>query len=169
MILVNLSERIKFLSTKEGIISFQPGEEKEVDAKIFNSKKLPNSLVIKETKVEEKEEVVNKEPEQKVDAQEDKQLEKSEQDSKGDVENKEPSEDLDKKEPQEPEKAGQDEEKSEDVKEADKEPEEKVNAEEDLIKEEIESLKTKLQSVTGKRQKEVISNKIAELEDKLKK
>ena len=52
MILVNLSERIKFLSTKEGIISFQPGEEKEVDAKIFNSKKLPNSLVIKETKVE---------------------------------------------------------------------------------------------------------------------
>ena len=47
VVLKNLSERIKFLKTKEGIITFKAGEEKEVDSKLINLKNLPNNLVIK--------------------------------------------------------------------------------------------------------------------------
>lgn len=68
VVLKNLSERIKFLKTKEGIITFKAGEEKEVDSKLINLKNLPNNLVIKndqEAEVkEEKETEKIEEPEQ---------------------------------------------------------------------------------------------------------
>ena len=68
VVLKNLSERIKFLKTKEGIITFKSGEEKEVDSKLINLKNLPNNLVIKndqEVEVkEQKESEKIEEPEQ---------------------------------------------------------------------------------------------------------
>lgn len=68
VVLKNLSERIKFLKSKEGIITFKAGEEKEVDSKLINLKNLPNNLVIKnnqETQVkEEKETKKIEEPEE---------------------------------------------------------------------------------------------------------
>ena len=68
VVLKNLSERIKFLKTKEGIITFKAGEEKEVDCNLINLKNLPNNLVIKndqEAEVkDEKETEKIEEPEQ---------------------------------------------------------------------------------------------------------
>lgn len=68
VVLKNLSERIKFLKTKEGIITFKAGEEKEVDSKLINLKNLPNNLIIKndqEVEVkEQKESEKIEEPEQ---------------------------------------------------------------------------------------------------------
>ena len=68
VVLKNLSERIKFLKTKEGIITFKAGEEKEVDCKLINLKNLPNNLVIKndqEAEVKEQKETEKiEEPEQ---------------------------------------------------------------------------------------------------------
>ena len=68
VVLKNLSERIKFLKTKEGIITFKSGEEKEVDSKLINLKNLPNNLVIKndqEVEVKEQKETEKiEEPEQ---------------------------------------------------------------------------------------------------------
>ena len=67
VVLKNLSERIKFLKTKEGIITFKAGEEKEVDCNLINLKNLPNNLVIKndqEEKGPEKEAEKIEEPEQ---------------------------------------------------------------------------------------------------------
>lgn len=68
VVLKNLSERIKFLKTKEGIITFKAGEEKEVDCNLINLKNLPNNLVIKndqEDEVKEQKETEKiEEPEQ---------------------------------------------------------------------------------------------------------
>ena len=68
VVLKNLSERIKFLKTKEGIITFKAGEEKEVDSKLINLKNLPNNLIIKndqEVEVKEQKETEKiEEPEQ---------------------------------------------------------------------------------------------------------
>ena len=53
VVLKNLSERIKFLKTKEGIITFKSGEEKEIDCNLINLKNLPNNLVIKNDQEDE--------------------------------------------------------------------------------------------------------------------
>lgn len=130
VVLKNLSERIKFLKTKEGIITFKAGEEKEVDSKLINLKNLPNNLVIKN----------DQEAEVKEEREEAEKIE----------------------EPEETKEEGSTEE-------PEKEPEQEI--EEDsktIIEKEIESLRVKLESVNGKRQKEAINNKIIELEAKLK-
>lgn len=135
VVLKNLSERIKFLKTKEGIITFKAGEEKEVDSKLINLKNLPNNLVIKN----------DQEAEVKEEREEAEKIE----------------------EPEETKEEGSTEEGS--TEEPEKEPEQEI--EEDsktIIEKEIESLRVKLESVNGKRQKEAINNKIIELEAKLK-
>lgn len=143
IVLKNLSERIKFLKTKQGIITFKAGEEKEVDSKLINLKNLPNNLVVKN--IEEVEDKKEKE------VKEEKETKKIE-------------------EPKETKQIEETKEEGSVVEDTvDEEPQQEI--EEDaktIIEKEIESLRVKFESVNGKRQKEAINNKIIELEAKLK-
>lgn len=138
VVLKNLSERIKFLKTKEGIITFKAGEEKEVDSKLINLKNLPNNLVIKN----------DQEAEVKEEREEAEKIEEPEE-TKEEGSTEEGSTEEPEKEPE-------------------KEPEQEIEDPKTIIEKEIESLRVKFESVNGKRQKEAINNKIIELEAKLK-
>lgn len=138
VVLKNLSERIKFLKTKEGIITFKAGEEKEVDCNLINLKNLPNNLVIKN--------------DQEAEVKEEKEAEKIEQPEQVKEEGSTEQGSTEQGSTEEPEK----------------EPEKEIEDPKTIIEKEIESLRVKFESVNGKRQKEAINNKIIELEAKLK-